>query len=140
MWPLWVGVVTALSLALIAIAVVAVAVAAAIAAMAAKRLLRTLDLLAGPALSDVRQLVGTIKSEADAIVGTSRDIRGRIVRAADAVEVRLTDLDTLAETVTAEVEATAIDAAAAMAQIREGFSLLKWGRRLLGGRGKKRRR
>jgi len=139
MWPLWVGVVTALSLAFIAIAAVAVAVAAAIAALAAKRLLRTLDLLAGPALSDVRLLVGTIKTEADAIVGTSRDIRGRIVRAADAVEVRLTDLDTLAETVSAEVEATALDAAAAMQQIREGFSLLKWGRRLMGGRRKKRR-
>src|SRR3989304_3004455 len=96
MWPLWVGVVTALSLAIIAIAALAVAAAAFMAPLAARRLLRTLDLLAGPAVSDVRQLVGTIKTEADALVGASRDIRHRIVRAADAAEERLGGLGALA--------------------------------------------
>lgn len=138
MWPLWVGVVTALSLALIAIAVVAVAVAAVIAAIAARRLMRTLDLLAGPALSDVRLLVGTIKSEADALVGTSRDIRHRIVRAADAAETRLEDLDALADLVQDEVEETALDAAVALQRVRQGFSFLQWGRRFLGRRKKRR--
>ena len=138
MWPLWVGVVTALSLALIAIAVVTVAVAAVIAAVAARRLMRTLDLLAGPALSDVRLLVGTIKSEADALVGTSRDIRRRIVRAADAAETRLEDLDALADLVQNEVEETALDAAVALQRVRQGFSFLQWGRRFLGRRKKRR--
>jgi hypothetical protein len=138
MFPLWVGVVTALSLAIIAIAVLAVAVAAAIAALAARRLMRTLDLLAGPAVSDVRLLVGTIKSEADALVGTSRDIRRRIVRAADAAEARLTDLDALVELVQEEVEETALEGAAALQGVREGFSLVKWGRRIFGRRKKRR--
>lgn len=139
MMPTWVGVVTALSLAIIAIAVLAVAVAATIAALAARRLLRTLDLLAGPAVSDVRLLVGTIKSEADALVGTSRDIRRRIVRAADAAEARLTDIDALVELVQEEVEETALQGAAALQGVRDGFSLLSWGRRFF-GRKKKRKR
>ncbi len=138
MWPLWVGVVTALSLAIIAIAVLTVAAASVIAAMAARRLLRTLDLLAGPAVSDVRQLVGTIKTEADALVGASRDIRQRIVRAADAAETRLEDLDALADLVQGEVEETALEAAAALQRVRQGMSLLEWGRRLFGRRRKRR--
>lgn len=138
MWPLWVGVVTALSLAIIAIAVLAVAAASVIAAMAARRLLRTLDLLAGPAVSDVRLLVGTIKTEADALVGASRDIRQRIVRAADAAESRLEDLDALADLVQEEVEETALEAAVALQRVRQGVSLLEWGRRLFGRRRKRR--
>lgn len=138
MWPLWVGVVTALSLAVIAIAVLVVAAATAIAAIAARRLLRTLDLLAGPAVVDVRVLVGTIKSEADALIGTSRDIRHRIVRAADAAEARLADLDALAELVQEEVEETALTGAVALQRLRRGLSLLEWGRRFLGRRKKRR--
>jgi len=138
MWPSWVGVVTALSLAIIAVAVVAVAVASVIAAISARRLMRTLDLLAGPAVTDVRVLVATIKSEADALLGTSRDIRHRIVRAADAAEARLEDLDALADLVQDEVEETALDAAVALQRVRQGFSLLQWGRRALGRRKKRR--
>lgn len=138
MWPQWVGVVTAVSLAIIAIAVVAVAGASVVAALAARRLLRTLDVLAGPAVSDVRLLVGTIKSEADALVGTSRDIRHRIVRAADAAEARLEDLDALADLVQDEVEETALEAAVALQRVRQGMSVLDWGRRLLGRRRKRR--
>lgn len=138
MWPLWVGVVTALSLAIIAIAAGTVAVASVFAALAARRLLHTLDVLAGPAVSDLRLLVGTIKSEADALVGTSRDIRRRIVRAADAAEKRLEDLDALADLVQDEVEETALEAAVALKRVRQGFSLLDWGRRILGRRKKRR--
>jgi hypothetical protein len=138
MMPLWVGVVTALSLALIAIAIVVLAVAATIAAIAARRLLRTLDLLAGPAVTDVRVLVASIKSEADALLGTSRDIRHRIVRAADAAEARLADLDALAELVQGEIEETALEGAVALQRVRQGFSLLDWGRRIFGRRKKRR--
>jgi methyl-accepting chemotaxis protein len=92
---------------------------------------------AGPAIADVRQLIASIKTEADALVGTSRDVRHRIVRAADKAEERLTALDTLAEVVQEELEETAIDAAATMRDVRKGLSVWRWSRKLL--KGKKRR-
>lgn len=136
--PTWTGVVTALSLAIIALAAIAVAVAGVMAARSARSLLRKVDEFAGPALADARQLVGTIKVEAEALVGASRDIRERIVRAADAAEDRLSDLNALAEVVTEEVQDTVVDAAAALRGARRGFSLIEWGRRAL--RRRRRRR
>jgi len=137
MLPTWVGVVTALSLAIIAIAALVTAGAIIAAALGVRAAVKALKIFAGPAISDVRQLIGSIKIEADALVGTSRDVRQRIVRAADAAEDRLTDLDALAEVMQSELEETAIDAAATMRDVRRGLSVWKFGRKLL--KGKKRR-
>jgi hypothetical protein len=137
MLPTWVGVVSALSLAVIAVAALVGAVAIVAAALGIRTAVNALRNFAGPAISDVRQLIGAIKNEADALVGTSRDVRQRIVRAADAAEERLTDLDTLAEVVQEELEDTALDAAATMRDVRRGLSVWRWSRKLL--KGKKRR-
>ncbi len=137
MFPTWVGVVSALSLAIIALAAVVVAVASVASALGIRKFTRALEQLAGPAISDVRQLIGTIKGEADALVGTSRDIRLRIVRAADAAEHRLSDLDALVEVVQEEMEETAIDAAATLRNVRRGLSLWQWGRKVLKGKKKR---
>lgn len=134
----WVGVVTALSLAVIALAAIVVAAASVASTLGVRTLVRALEQLAGPAITDVRQLIGTIKGEADALVGTSRDIRLRIVRAADAAEGRLADLDALVEVVQEEVEETALDAAATLRNVRRGLSLWQWGRKVLKGRRKRR--
>lgn len=134
----WVGVVTALSLAVIALAAIVVAAASVASTLGVRTLVRALEQLAGPAITDVRQLIGTIKGEADALVGTSRDIRLRIVRAADAAEGRLADLDALVEVVQEEVEETALDAAATLRDVRRGLSLWQWGRKVLKGRRKRR--
>jgi len=136
--PTWTAVVAALSLAIIALAAIAVAVAGTLAARSARALLRKVEQLAGPAITDARQLVGTIKHEAEALVGASRDIRERIMRAADAAEDRLSDLNALATVVTDEVQDTVLDAAAALRGARRGFSLIEWGRRAL--RRRRRRR
>lgn len=138
MVPSWVGVVSALSLAVIALAAIVVAVASVVAALRLRMFAHLLEQLAGPAISDVRLLIGTIKGEADALVGTSRDIRLRIVRAADAAESRLSELDALVEVVQEEVEETALDAAVTLRNLRRGFSLWQWGRKVL--KGKKKRR
>jgi H2-forming N5,N10-methylenetetrahydromethanopterin dehydrogenase-like enzyme len=79
----------------------------------------------------VRHLVGSIRGEADALVGASRDIRLRIVRAADAAEERLADLDALAEVVQEEVEDTALAAAATLRNVRRGLHGFRWARRAL---------
>jgi hypothetical protein len=137
MLPTWVGVVSALSLAIIAVAALVAAAAVIAAALGVRAALKAIKQLAGPAISDVRQLITSIKTEADALVGTSRDVRQRIVRAADAAEDRLTDLDALAEVMQGELEETALDAAATMKDVRRGLSVWRWSRKLL--KGKKRR-
>ncbi|HYT03786.1 MAG TPA: hypothetical protein VEM13_02740 [Gemmatimonadales bacterium] len=131
MIPSWVAVVTALSLAVLALAAIAIALSSVVAALGVRAFLRVLQDLAGPALGDVRQLVGTIRAEAEGLVGTSRDLRGRIVKAADAAEARLADLDALVEVVQEEVETTALDVAATFRTLRRGLSMIEWGRRAL---------
>jgi hypothetical protein len=137
MVPTWVGVVSAISLMIIALAAVAVGVAVAAAALGIRSALKAFRVFAGPAIADVRVLISNIKTEADALVGTSRDIRHRIVSAADAAEERLTALDSLAEVMQEELEEAAVDAAATMREVRRGISVWRWGSKLL--KGKKRR-
>jgi len=137
MLPTWVGVVSAISLAIIAVAALVTAAAMTGAALGVRAAVNALKGFAGPAIADVRQLIGSIRTEADALVGTSRDVRQRIVRAVDAAEDRLTSLDALAEVVQDELEETALDAAATMRNVRRGLSVWRWSRKLL--KGKKRR-
>ena len=138
MLPSWVGVVSAVSLAVIALAALVAAGASIASAMGIRTFLRIVEHLAGPAISDVRLLIGNIKGEADALVGTSRDIRERIVRAADAAETRLSDLDALVEIVQEEVEDTALDAAVTLQNVRRGLSLWQWGRKVFKRKRKRR--
>ena len=139
MLPTWVGVVSALSLAIIALAAIVMAVSSVITVLGMHAFWRALDQFAGPAMSDVRHLIGTIRGEADALAETSRDIRLRIVSAADAAERRLSDLDALVEVVQEEVEGTVLDAAGTLRNVRRGLSLWQWGRRVLKGKKKKRK-
>ncbi len=139
MLPPWAGVISALSLATIALAAIVLAVSSVISLLRMHAFVRALEQMAGPAIDDVRQLIGAIKGEADALVGTSRDIRERIVRAADAAEHRLSDLDALVEVVQEEMEGTVVDAAATIRNVRRGVSLWQWGRKVLKGKKKKKR-
>src|SRR5216117_1464782 len=131
MIPSWVAVVTGISLAILALAAIAIALSSVVAVLALRTFLRILEHLAGPAVTDLRQLVATIRTEAESLVGTSRDLRGRIVKAADAAETRLADLDALFEVVQEEVETTTLDVAATLRNVRRGLSLFEWGRRRL---------
>ncbi len=131
MLPTWVGVVSAISLTIIALAALLGGIAIIVAALDVRWALKALKGAAGPAIADVRQLISSIRTEADALVGASRDVRQRIVRAADAAEERLTALDSLAEVMQEELEETAIDAAATMRDVRRGLSVWRFGRKLL---------
>ncbi|SRR6266513_1312070 len=141
MVPTWVGVVMAVSLAIIALAALAVAAATASAALGMRTALKMLQGLAGPALEDVRSLAGTIRAEVEGLTGTSRELRARVVRAADAAAARLAELDALVGAVQEEVEGAALDVAATLRTLRRGTSLLDLGRRAVtgGGGGRKRR-
>ena len=110
---------------------IAIALSAVAAMLALRAFLRVFEHLAGPAVSDARQLVAGIRAEAESLVGTSRDLRGRIVKAADAAEARLADLDALFAVVQGEVEAAALDMTATLRNVRRGLSVFEWGRRKL---------
>ncbi len=70
------------------------------------------------------------------MVGTSRDLRARIVRAADATEERLNDLDALLDVLYEEVEDTVLDVASALRTTRRGASLFTGVKRALRRRGR----
>jgi len=129
--PSWVAVLTGISLAILALSAIAIALSAVAAMLALRAFLRVFEHLAGPAVSDARQLVAGIRAEAESLVGTSRDLRGRIVKAADAAEARLADLDALFAVVQGEVEAAALDMTATLRNVRRGLSVFEWGRRKL---------
>lgn len=131
MQPTWVGVVSAVSLMIIALAALAGGAAIVAAALGVRAALKALKSFGGPAIADVRLLISNIKTEADALVGTSRDIRNRIMRAADAAEERLTALDSVAEVMQDELEDAAVDAAATMREVRRGLSVWRWSSKLL---------
>lgn len=125
-------VVMAVSLAVIGIASIAAGTAAVFMAIQLRRFFRAVEALGGPAVADVRHMVRSIRAEADALVGTSRDVRVRIIQAADAAEARLTDLDALMDVVQGEVEQTALDVAATLRDARSGVRLWQWASKLLG--------
>ncbi|HYS19976.1 MAG TPA: hypothetical protein VEO73_02695 [Gemmatimonadales bacterium] len=131
MIPLWAIAVTALSLAVIAVAAIVVAGSALATAFGMRAFLRAVEHLTGPALGDVRGLIDTIRTEADAIAGTSRDIRLRIVNAADAAQERLGDLGAVLDVMQEEVEDTVLDVAATARNVRRGLSVWRLGRSAL---------
>src|SRR5690348_650673 len=131
MMPTWTAVVGSLSLLVLALSAIVIAASAVATALAVRLFLRMVRELAGPAVGDVRALLASIRTEAEGLVGTSRGLRERIVRAADAAQARLSDLDAVVEVVQQEVESTAVDVAATLRTVRRGVSLLEWGRRTL---------
>jgi methyl-accepting chemotaxis protein len=130
MIPTWAAVVGALSLAVIAVAALASGLAVLAAAFGVRSFLQAIRHSAEPVVQDVRQLIGTIRSEADGLAETSRDMRQRIVHAADAAEARLAELgDTLGEA-EREIGETAKDVAATARTVRRGVSVWRLGRAL----------
>lgn len=129
--PIWVGVVSALSLAVLALCALAIAAISLAAAQRAGKFLALFEALATPAVGDARSLIATVRGEVEGIVGTSRDLRARVLRAADAAEVRLGDLEALLDVIQEEVESTTIDLAATFRDLRRGANLVEWGKKVL---------
>lgn len=139
MIPTWAAVVSALALLVIALAAIVVAFAAVVSALGVRATLGFFRQLALPAVDDVRGLIGTIKHEADALVGTSADLRLRIVKAADAAELRLSNLAALVDVLQEEADDAALDAAAAVRALRRGAAAFSLGKRIFGKRKRKSR-
>ena len=130
MIPTWAAVVGALSLAVIAAAALVSALAILAAAFGVRSFLHAIRHSAEPVVQDVRQLIGTIRSEADGLAETSRDMRQRIVHAADAAEARLAELGETLGDAEREIGETAKDVAATARTVRRGVSVWRLGRAL----------
>ena len=72
-----------------------------------------------------------MRNEAGAFAHTSRRLRRQVLRGAERIQTRLTDLATLYDVVHEEVEETALDVAAALRTVRTGSGVLGRIRRLL---------
>jgi hypothetical protein len=146
----WPAVVTALSTALIALMLAIPAVAALLLIIQLRRAVKAVERFSGtlqqeilPAVQSARRVaeqatqVGeTVKGEVSGVIDTSRDLRARIVRAADATEERLNDLDALLDVLYEEVEDTVLDVSAALRTTRRGVSLISGVKRAFRRRGR----
>lgn len=146
----WATAVTAISTAVIAVVVTISAVVVVRALIELNRLgravrtqLERLEYEARPALDsartiarDAERLVASVRSEVDGFTGVSQDVRQRLTRAAEAVEERLRDIESVVDMVQYEVEETALDVAAALRTTRRSASVLRAMKRAIMGRGR----
>ncbi|HYL30953.1 MAG TPA: hypothetical protein VEU27_13630 [Gemmatimonadales bacterium] len=143
--PGWVGPVVAVSLLVVALAFLGIAVGILIVASRLiepvhqlSRVIQSLQEDLAGALKGIRQvteqsqdLLSVVRNEAGAFAHTSRRLRRQVLRGAERIQTRLTDLETLYDVVHEEVEETALDVAAALRTVRTGSGVLGRIRRLL---------
>jgi uncharacterized protein YoxC len=143
--PGWVPPVMAISLAVIALSFLGIALALAIAALKLAGQVKKVGTLVDGLQDDVartlkavrrlteqgQDVMVVVRQETGAFAQTSRRLRRKLVRAADRVEMKLEELETLYEVVHDEVEGTVLDVAAGLRSVRRGNGMLGRVRRLL---------
>jgi uncharacterized protein YoxC len=143
--PEWVGPTMAISLAVIALSFLGIALAVAIAALKLTGQVKKVGTLVDGLQDDIartlkavrrlteqgQDVMVVVRQETGAFAQTSRRLRRKLVRAADRVELKLEELETLYDVVHDEVEGTALDVAAALRSVRRGNGMLGRVRRLL---------
>ncbi|HVQ47542.1 MAG TPA: hypothetical protein VMS62_11970 [Gemmatimonadales bacterium] len=141
----WVGPVAAISLAVLALSFLGLAVAVAVVAFKLAGQVRKVSTLVDGLQDDVartlkslrrlteqgQDLMVLVRHEAGAFAQTARGLRRKTIRAADRIEVKLEELETLYDVVHDEVEGAALDAAAALRSVRRGNGMLGRVRRFL---------
>lgn len=143
--PDWVGPTVAISLALMALSFIGMAIAVAVAAFRVADQLKKVSTVVSSLQDDVtRTLKGVhnlteqaqevmvlVRQETGAFAQTARQLRRKTVRAVDRIEAKLEDLETLYDVIHDEIEAGALDIAAAVRTLRGGSGMLKRVRRML---------
>jgi uncharacterized protein YoxC len=143
--PAWVGPTVAISLAVLALAFLGLAIAVGVAALKLAGQVRKVSTLVDGLQDDVARTLKSVRSlteqgqdimllvrhEAGAFAQTARRLRRKTVRAADRIEIKLEELETLYDVVHDEVEGAALDMAAALRSVRRGNGMLGRVRRLL---------
>jgi uncharacterized protein YoxC len=143
--PAWVGPTVAISLAVLALAFLGLAIAVGVAAIKLAGQVRKVGTMVDGLQDDVARTLKSVRSlteqgqdimllvrhEAGAFAQTARRLRRKAVRAADRIEIKLEELETLYDVVHDEVEGAALDMTAALRSVRRGNGMLGRVRRLL---------
>jgi hypothetical protein len=143
--PDWVGPTVAISLAVLALSFLGMAVAVGLAALRVAGQARKVGVLVDGLQDDVAQalkavrrlteqgqdLMVLVRHEAGAFAQTGRQLRRKVMKGTDRLELKLQDLETLYDVVHGEVEDTALDVAAALRSVRRGNGMLGQVRRML---------
>jgi uncharacterized protein YoxC len=143
--PAWVGPTVAISLAVLALAFLGLAIAVGVAAIKLAGQVRKVGTMVDGLQDDVARTLKSVRSlteqgqdimllvrhEAGAFAQTARRLRRKAVRAADRIEIKMEELETLYDVVHDEVEGAALDMAAALRSVRRGNGMLGRVRRLL---------
>jgi uncharacterized protein YoxC len=143
--PAWVGPTVAISLAVLALSFLGLAMAVAVAALKLAGQVRKVGTLVDGLQDDVARTLKSVRSlteqgqdimllvrhETGAFAQTARRLRRKAVRAADRIEIKLEELETLYDVVHDEIEGAALDMAAALRSVRRGNGMLGRVRRLL---------
>jgi uncharacterized protein YoxC len=143
--PEWVGPTMAISLAVLALSFLGLAIAVGLAAVKLAGQVRKVSTLVDGLQDDVARTLKTVRGlteqgqdlmvlvrhEVGAFAQTARRLRRKTVRAADRVESKLEELETLYDVVHDEVEGAALDAAAALRSVRRSNGMLGRVRRFL---------
>ena len=143
--PAWVGPTVAISLAVLALSFLGLALAVAVAALKLAGQVRKVGTLVDGLQDDVARTLKSVRSlteqgqdimllvrhETGAFAQTARRLRRKAVRAADRIEIKLEELETLYDVVHDEIEGAALDMAAALRSVRRGNGMLGRVRRLL---------
>ena len=143
--PEWVGPTMAISLAVLALSFLGLALTVGLAALKLAGQVRKVSTLVDGLQDDVVRTLKTVRGlteqgqdlmvlvrhEVGAFAQTARRLRRKTIRAADRVETKLEELETLYDVVHDEVEGAALDAAAALRSVRRGNGMFGRVRRFL---------
>lgn len=143
--PDWVGPTVAISLAVIAFSFLTIAGGALFAVLKLSGQVRKIAAIIDGLQDDVGRTLKTVRGlteqaqdvmvlvrhETGAFAQTARRLRRKAVRAADRIETKLQEIETLYDVVHDEVEGAALDVAAALRSLRRGNGMLGRVRRIL---------
>jgi uncharacterized protein YoxC len=143
--PGWVGPTMAISLAVIAFSFLSIAGGVIFAVLKLSGQVRKIATIVDGLQDDVSRTLKTVRRlteqaqdvmvlvrhEAGAFAQTARRLRRKTVRAADRIEMKLQEVETLYDVVHDEVEGAALDVAATLRSLRRGNGMLGRVRRIL---------
>lgn len=129
--PAWVAPTIAISLALIAASLLAMGGVALAIGIGLRQKSRALSAQLTALTADAKTVAARLKHEIERYADLSGEARGKLKGAIEAVEVRLQDLDALAEVLQEEVEQTALSAATLLRTVRGSGKVLGAARRAL---------
>ena len=129
--PAWFAPTVAIALVIIAASMLTVGAVAVLIGLGLRKRARDLSTQLSALTSDTKIVAARLRHEIDGFADLSTEARAKLKSAMSAVEVRLQDLDALAEVVQEEVQETALSAASLLRTVRRSGKVLGAARRAM---------